>query len=206
MNNVRRRNILIIAEGYEEKPYIDKLLSFPNINREVYNIHPAVNAKGSGNIFARYQYEFQRNFYDLVLIFCDADKGSEEFLKLVNQIGEFFVEKENAMQVFIFANPVTLQIVLSHFGEVSIISVGKKSNAILVESLTGIQSYDAKTEQINELIGNIKYQSLDAFKERLKKISTNFKDIPSTNILSFIDRFERDDTSWIDNILALMNR
>lgn len=206
MSNVRKRNILIIAEGYEEKPYIDKLLSFPNINREVYNIHPAVNAKGSGNIFARYQYEFQRNFYDLVLIFCDADKGSEEFLKLVDQIGEFFIDKENAMQVFIFANPVTLQIVLSHFGEVSITNVGKKSNAALIESLTGIQNYDAKVEQINELINNIKYQSLDAFKERLKNISSDFKDVPSTNILSFIDRFERDDTSWIDSILALMNR
>ena len=132
MNDIRKRNILIIAEGYEEKPYIDKLLSFPNINRKVYTIFPAVNAKGSGNIFARYQYEFQRNFYDLVLIFCDADKGSEEFFKLVDQIGEFFIEKENAMQVFIFVNPVTLQIVLSHYGEVSITNVGKKSNAALV--------------------------------------------------------------------------
>ena len=32
MNSIHKRNILIIAEGYEEKPYIDKLLSFPNIN------------------------------------------------------------------------------------------------------------------------------------------------------------------------------
>ena len=206
MNDIRKRNILIIAEGYEEKPYIDKLLSFPNINRKVYNIFPAVNAKGSGNIFARYQYEFQRNFYDLVLIFCDADKGSEEFFKLVDQIGEFFIEKENAMQVFIFVNPVTLQIVLSHYGEVSITNVGKKSNAALVESLTGIKNYDAKMEQINELINNIKYQSLPAFKERLMKISSNFIDVPSTNILSFIERFEKDDTDWIDNIIALMNR
>ena len=61
-------------------------------------------------------------------------------------------------------------------------------------------------EQINELINNIKYQSLPAFKERLKKISSNYNDVPSTNILSFIERFEKDDTDWIDNIIALMNR
>ena len=205
MSDIRKRNILIIAEGYEEKPYIDKLLSFPNINKNVYNIRPAVNAKGSGNIFARYQYEFQRNFYDLILIFCDADKGSEEFLKIVNRIGEFFVDKNDAIKVFIFANPVTLFIVLSHFGEVSITSVGKKTNAALVESLAGIQNYDAKDEQISELMSKISYQSIDDFKKRLNKISNDFKDIPSTNILSFIERFEQDDTGWIDEIISLMN-
>ena len=205
MNDVRKRNVLIIAEGYEEKPYIDKLLSFPNINKDVYHIFPAVNAKGSGNIFARYQYEFQRNFYDLVLIFCDVDKGSEEFLQLVDKIGAFFIDKKSATEVFIFANPVTLQIVLSHFGDVSITSVSKKNNAPYVETLTGIKNYDAKDEQIKELIGKINYQSLPAFKKRLLNISTDFKDIPSTNLLTFLERFEQDDSSWIDDIISLMN-
>ena len=75
----RRKNVLIIAEGFEEKPYIDKILSFPNINKTVYSFAPTINAKGSGNIQARYQYEIQRDFFDVILIFCDADKGSEPF-------------------------------------------------------------------------------------------------------------------------------
>ena len=57
MSDGRRKNVLIIAEGYEEKPYIDKILSFPNINKDVYNFGPTVNAKGNGNIVARYQFE-----------------------------------------------------------------------------------------------------------------------------------------------------
>lgn len=206
MSDFRKRNILIIAEGYEEKPYIDKLLSFPNIDKNAYNIQPAVNAKGSGNIFARYQYEFQRNFYDLVLIFCDVDKGSDEFMKLVDKIGEFFLDQKDSMSVFMFVNPVTLQVVLSHFGDVHITNVGKKSNCLLVEELTGIQNYDAKEDQIEKMIGKINFQSMDSFKERLKKISTDFKDIPSTNILSFVERFENSDTTWIDQIIALMNK
>lgn len=206
MSDFRKRNILIIAEGYEEKPYIDKLLSFPNIDKNVYNIQPAVNAKGSGNIFARYQYEFQRNFYDLVLVFCDVDKGSDEFMKLVDKIGEFFLDQKDSMSVFMFVNPVTLQVVLSHFGDVHITNVGKKSNCLLVEELTGIQNYDAKEDQIEKMIGKINFQSMDSFKERLKKISTDFKDIPSTNILSFVERFENSDTTWIDQIIALMNK
>lgn len=206
MSDFHKKNILIIAEGYEEKPYIDKLLSFPNINKDVYNIKPAVNAKGSGNIFARYQYEFQRNYYDLVLVFCDADKGSDEFLKLANKIGEFFINNKDAIKVFMFVNPVTLQVVLSHFGDVHITNVGKKSNCLLVEQLTGIKNYDAKEDQIEKLISMINYQSLDCFKERLKKISTDFKDVPSTSILSFVEKFESNDTNWVDEIIRLMNK
>ena len=201
---VRRKNILIISEGYEEKPYIDKILSFPNINKDVYNFAPSVNAKGNGNLLARYQYEIQRGFYDLILVFCDADKGSEQFLSIVYEIGEkFFSSKQAGFNVFIFANPVTLQIVLSHFGDVSLNKVSKKSNAEAVERLTGIVNYDAAQEQINEMIEKIHYSSMKGFKRRLSAISKDFNDLPSTNFLLFLERFENGDTSWIDGISKL---
>ncbi len=201
---VRRKNILIIAEGYEEKPYIDKILSFPNINKDVYFFAETINVKGNGNIPARYQFEIQRGFFDIILIFCDADKGSDQFLSLLYKIGEeFFRNKEDAMKVFIFANPVTLQIVLSHFGEVCLSKVAKNSNAEIVEELTGIVGYKASVEQVNEIIGKIHFNSLDDFKQRLKKISNNFNDNPSTNFLTFLERFENSDSSWIDDINSL---
>lgn len=37
-------------------------------------------------------------------------------------------------------------------------------------------------------------------KENVKKLSTNDEDISSTNILKFIEKFESDDDSWIDEI------
>lgn len=201
---VRKKNILIISEGFEEKPYIDKILSFPNINKKVYRFLPSVNVKGNGKIFARYQYEIQRGFYDLILIFCDADKGSEQFLSIVHEIGQkFFSAKEQGFHVFIFANPVTLQIVLSHFGDVALSKVSKKANADIVERLTGIQNYDASQEQIAEMISKIHYSSMGDFKERLSSISNSFKDMPSTNFLLFLDRFESDDPSWVDEINEL---
>lgn len=201
---VRRKNILIIAEGYEEKPYIDKILSFPNINKDVYFFAETINVKGNGNIPARYQYEIQRGFFDIILIFCDADKGSDQFLSLLYKIGEeFFHNKEDAMEVFIFANPVTLQIVLSHFGEVCLSKVAKNSNAEIVEKLTGVVGYKASVEQVYEIVGKIHFNSLNEFKQRLKKISNNFNDNPSTNFLTFLERFENSDSSWIDDINSL---
>ena len=201
---VRKKNILIISEGFEEKPYIDKILSFPNINKDVYNFPPSVNAKGNGKIFARYQYEMQRGFYDLVLVFLDADRGSEQFFSIVNEIGEkFFSSKEDGLNVFIFANPVTLQIVLSHFGDVSLTKISKKLNADNVEKLTGISNYDASQQQIEKMIGMIHYSSMNEFKKRLSVISNDFNDLPSTNFLLFLNRFENSDTSWVDDINKL---
>ena len=157
----RRKNILIIAEGFEEKPYIDKVLGFPNINKNVYNFADTINIKGNGNIPARYQYEIQRGFYDIILIFCDADNGSDQFVSLVDKIGEtFFKNKENAIEVFIFANPVTLQIVLCHFGDVVLSKIGKKSNSEIVEELTGIVDYKANQNQIREMIDKIHFNSM----------------------------------------------
>ena len=199
--NGRKKNILILAEGFEEKPYIDKILSFPNINKDIYTFAETVNVKGNGNIPARYQFEIQRGFYDVVLVFCDADKGSEQSLSLVYDIGEkFFLRKESGIEVFIFANPVTIQLVLSHFGDVNITKIGKKSNAEIVEQLTGIKNYDAKKEQIREIVDKIHFNSLDNFKKRIETISKNINDIPSTNFLTFLERFESDNSDWIKDI------
>lgn len=194
------KNVLIIAEGYEEKMYLDKILSFPNIRKDIYNFKAVINSKGSGNIKARFQYALQNGYYDAVLVFCDVDCMSESFLHLFDDIGEFFENKEDAIKVFIFANPVTLEIVLSHFGEANITYSGKKTNAPIVETLTGIKNYSAKEEQIKEMIGLIHYDSLDDFKERLSNISTNIRDVPSTNFLLFLERFENDNVDWVEEI------
>lgn len=200
----RKKNILIIAEGYEEKPYMDKILSFPNINKEAYLFAPVINVKGNGNIVERYQFEIQRGYYDVILIFCDADKGSEQFFSIVERIGHhFFINPHDGIETFIFANPVTLQIILSHFGDVSLDKVSKNKNASMVKELTGIDNYNASQEQIKNIVDKIHFSSLDSFKKRLEKISTDYNDVPSTNFLIFLKRFESSDSGWIEEINRL---
>lgn len=53
------------------------------------------------------------------------------------------------------------------------------------------------------MIGKIHYRSMKEFKDRLNTVSNNFNDLPSTNFLLFLNRFENSDTSWIDNINKL---
>ena len=89
---------------------------------------------------------------------------------------------------------------MSHFGDVNLTKAGKKSNAAAVEDLTGIKNYEARKEQISEMISKIHFSSINEFKRRLANISTNFNDVPSTNFLTFLERFESSNTSWIDKI------
>lgn len=75
----RRKRIAILCEGFEEKPFLEKILSFPCINQSLYELGPIVNAKGNGSLFPKFQDMYGKNLYDLILIFCDADKGSGPF-------------------------------------------------------------------------------------------------------------------------------
>ena len=109
-----------------------------------------------------------------------------------------------ADQLVMFVNPVTLQVVLLHYGEVKLNNVGKKTNAAIVEQMTGIKDYDAKEEQIIEMMNGIHFRSYQDFKNRLKTLPNNVEDSPSTNLLTFLERFASDDNSWIDDINNLL--
>ena len=136
----------------------------------------------------------------MVLIFCDTDKGpSEKYKEIKKKINEFH-DIDIADDIVIFGNPCTMQIILSHFAEIKLTSQSKSVNAKYVEKLTGIKNYKATDEQRKKLFSKIKRKNYDVMKENVKKLSTNDKDLSSTNILKFIEKFESDDDSWINKI------
>ena len=59
-------------------------------------------------------------------------------------INTFLGKRKAAEKLIIFANPCTMQIILSHFGDVSLSSQSKRVNAPIIERLTGVKDYDAK--------------------------------------------------------------
>jgi len=202
----RRKRIAILCEGFEEKPFLEKILSFPCINRSLYELGPIVNAKGNGSLFPKFQDMYGKNLYDLILIFCDADKGSGPFLSLYDKLDDgLFGGKRIAERIIIFVNPVTLQVVLSNFGKVALTHVSKRKNQEAVEALTGIKNYDATEEQIAEMMRRINTRTYAVMKENLQSVSTDKTKVPSTNLLQFLERLESDDDSWVDEIIAAMD-
>ena len=198
MRKYSGKKICIICEGYEELDYIEALKNKAVFSNKYDFI--TVNAKSINTIIARYQEKFQSDSYSLVLIFCDTDKGpSEKYKEIKQKINEFH-EADVADDIIIFGNPCTMQIILSHFAEIKLTSQSKSVNAKYIKELTGIQNYKATDKQRKELFSKIKRENYDVMKENVKNLSTNDEELSSTNILKFIEKFESDDDSWIDEI------
>lgn len=199
MREIKGRRICIICEGDEEEGYINALLK-KNVFSDKYNFSNPINAKSFFNIFPRYTEKFQSNSYDLVLIFCDTDKGpSEKYIDLKKKINELH-DADVADDIIIFGNPCTMQIILAHFGEIRLTSQSKAVNAKHIKNFTGIANYKATKEQREELFRMIKRDNYKIMKVNVKKLSTNDKDTSSTNILKFVENFESDNDEWINVI------
>ncbi|MBR2787369.1 MAG: hypothetical protein IKD76_07850 [Clostridia bacterium] len=198
MKNIKARRICIICEGFEEMDYLNVL-----INKAVFSNRydfVLINSKSIDSISTIYKVRYQSNSYDLVLVFCDTDKyPSASYNKLKDEINKFH-DNNVAHDIVIFGNPCTMQIILSHFGEIKLTSQSKAINSGFIEKFTGIKNYKATVEQRRELFSNIKRDNYEVMKENVAKLSSDDGDLSSTNILKFVNHFEGNDDLWIDEI------
>ena len=109
-----KKKLCIICEANEEYAYLERLRSL-NVWHSQYEIS-LDNARGNGNIPARYQDRYQNGAYELVLIFCDTDrKPYEQYEDIKRKINEFHGNDAAANKVIIFGNPCTMQIIMKHW-------------------------------------------------------------------------------------------
>ncbi len=167
----------ILAEGYEEDAYLRKILSFPNRLREKYEI-VIINAKGRDKIINRYQNLYQSSHYEKIYVFGDGDNDPAYIKKTIDAIANIRGDNE---EVFIYVNPVTLQIILSHFGKVCLTKVAKKNNSSVIEQLTGVKNYDAHEEQIQQIVNMIKYESIATMILSVNNLANDYCKSPSSN-------------------------
>ncbi len=195
-----RHSLCVICEGYEEEFYIRHLLA-KNVWNSIYDF-TVINAKGESNIPARYQYMINKDAYELVLVFCDTDRSPyTQYLGIKARINAMHETEDAAGKVVIYANPCSMQIILLHFAIVSLKTQGKKTNAKLIEELTGVKGYKANQEEhIKAICAKINRQSYFAMKERVACIDTPDTVPGSTNFIEFLPRFESGKPEWISEI------
>lgn len=195
----KKHKVCVICEGYEDVAYFNRLLEL-GVWNSVYEFTP-MNAKSASNIPAMFQDTFQNDRHEIILVFCDTDKAPyREYTQIKKKINSFLNKQKAASKLVIFANPCTMQIILSHFGDVSLKNQGKKTNAAEIEKWTGVKDYDAHEDQIKELCSKIFRRSYEEMKQRVAAI--NFPDTTScsTNFSVVLERFESEDTKWISTI------
>lgn len=93
-----------------------------------------------------------------------------------------------------------MQIILSHFGDVSLVNQGKKTNAGIIEQYTGVDGYNGHEKQITEIFNHIYQRTYSEMKSRLKLDEYDDTDAGSSNIVHFLELFESDDPKWIAEI------
>ena len=195
----KKQKICIICEGFEDHFYINRLEEL-QVWKDVYDFVP-INVKSASNIFPRYQNEYNNNSYSAILVFCDTDKAPyREYAPLKKKINEFHSKTSASGKVVIFANPCTMQIILSHFGDVMLTTQSKKTNVPLIFALTGVENYDAHDDQVKAICRKITKTNYEAMKVRIASINRGDQTTSSTNFMDFIERFESDDLRWIKTL------
>ena len=193
----------IICEGFEEWYYLDRLLKL-NVWDNSYTITP-INAKGESSVFAKYQEAYANDNYELVLIFCDTDaKPFRQYEILKKKVNDFHACDAFSI-IAIYANPCSMQIILSHFGDVELSHQGKKTNANIIEQFTGIKGYDAHENQIKDICNMIFMRTYDPMKERISKLNKGEYNPASTNLIEFLGKFESSDKKWIKDVNDFLN-
>lgn len=198
-----RRRVIFICEGQEDKGYIDKLISLKVWNTEVYDFK-TVNAKGASRIVSKYDSVVSNeSSSSVVLIFCDTDKPPhEEYLNIKEKLKNIYGGDSAFNRIVIFANPCTMRLVLAHFSEKAKLKTQSKSqNSRLIEKLTNVSNYKAAKKQINSICQKITRGNYYQMKDELRNESNKNYDITgSTNFIRFLEHFESNDPSWINEI------
>ncbi len=192
-------NILIICEGYEEEDYLNRLKQIKVWNRKFGIV--IKNAKSIDNIAAMYEYYYVLGTYKLVIAFCDTELAPyDKFLAMKEKINKFHGKTNAADSVVFFANPCTMQIILSHFSKVSLKTNNKSTNANLIYNLTKVANYEATANQRSAIAKKINDGNYLTMKDNIKQLSKSLNNIPSSNVIGLFDALDIGSKEWIEKI------
>ena len=128
----------------------------------------------------------------------------EDWKDLKKSIDEFHGGQVSEKVVF-FANPCTMQIILSHFNKVFLKSNSKKDNAPIIKKLIGIDEYKAMKQQRESIMKKINTENYKKMKKNIYELSTNYNESPSTNIYELFLALENGDVEWVKRINEEIN-
>lgn len=201
-----KHRICVVCEGEEDFAYFKRLTEL-GVWDNAY-MFDLKNAKSASNIPAMYTNVFQNNSYEAVLVFCDTDKAPHREYSLVKKkILQFHGNRDAVVgKVIIFANPCTMQIILAHFDDIKLTNQGKKTNATVIEQLTGVPNYDAHAEQIAAICAKIFRRTYQNMRSRVSEMNHPDTVPASTNFIEFLNKFESADARWLQTLSKYLTK
>lgn len=210
MINNNKLNITVLCEGDEEEAYFNSLLNL-NIFNSKY-VFKLRNVGGAYNLPSFYEAEYAKEEVDAILILFDVDNPSHATFTYVTKhlMDDYGISLEDVLSFSIFTNPCTMQLYLWHFKDINLNTSNKKELSEelkkIYPTLLAQKSYNAHQYQLRYLMGYIDGNSYSNLKNILKNKSTNYLNNPSTNMLKFLDYFEKDNEEFIKEININIDR
>jgi len=199
LNQSIQANICIICEGHEEYTYLNRL-SLLEVWNQAYHIK-LINAEGNGNIPAIYEDQFRNDSFDIVFVFCDTErKPYEQYNDIKRKISAFHDLDTGVGSIIIYANPCTMQVILSHWGDVHLTTASKKANRQIILSYTGIENYKAKKEQLEILMDQLTIENYQAMCHRVLLLKDDDTVVGSSNFRKLIEFLSSTNEKWIQEI------
>lgn len=193
------RRICIICEGYEEFDYLTKLITL-NVFSHNY-IFTLRNAKGNGNVFSLYQYEYNSAYYDFVMVFIDTDQKPNKDYNIIKEKIKMFHGINNPLELICFSSPCIMQLILLHFTNIKLVTQDKSINSIFLKKYVSFDGiYRARADQRAAVCDAINRTNYVKMKRNLRNISNDDNVIPSSNYLYHAKNLESNDSNWIDII------
>ena len=93
-----------------------------------------------------------------------------------------------------------MQVIIQHWGEVTLQSSSKRKNASIIEEFTGIKKYDAHSDQRARMMQMIDRDNYLIMLERVSKMPLDDERIGSSNFDIFMGYLSKGDHNWIDEI------
>ncbi len=131
----------------------------------------------------------------------------EGFELIRTKINNIFGNSVAADKVIIFVNPCTMQVILSHFGDVSLRTQNKRKNDPEIKRLTGLSDenkYDGCKGHRDFIFSQITKENYEEMKKRISLLSDDYKNQPATNFAYYLRLFENSNSDWIDKINSII--
>ncbi|MCD8308084.1 MAG: hypothetical protein LUD51_07670 [Clostridia bacterium] len=195
-----RLDILIIGEGKEEEGYLKSLgkCRFWSTEFKV----KIVSADGIDNIVNTYTDMFRNEQFDLIFIVCDTEKTPEkpyeQYLNVRKDLNNVNPRKRIGDHIVFFANPNTMQIILSHFKDVKLTESSKTANASKIEDCTGVKNYSAK--KCGEIFKQITPENSELMLSRIKILPRDYTAVPSSNMYDLFNPLHNGDKDKVRDL------
>jgi len=140
------------------------------------------------------------------LVFCDTDKKPHNHYEEVRKKINAFHGRDIADSIMIYANPCSMQLILSHFSdEVKLTTQSKTVNALLIQTLTGISNYQAHEDQRKSLFAQLSFTNFNTMKGRIATMGDDYHVVSSSNFIKLVTWLQSEDYSWINELNKILD-